>query len=118
MADCSKILEYVKELSRMCEYYLNTDSQCDKCPLNGLRCNELTSITQKHITGVQTWSDCHPVKTRQSEFLKMFPNTGLELDFIAICPRQLGEITLEECKKKSQRHCDDCRREYWMEEIK
>lgn len=128
MADCSKTLEYVKELDRMCKYYLNldrmfkyylnTDSKCNKCPLKGLGCSDLTSITQNHIAEVQKWSDCHPVKTRQSEFLKMYPNAGLELDFIAICPRQLGEITLEECRTKYPRHCDDCRRVYWMEEMK
>lgn len=116
MADCSKTLEYAKELDRMCKYYLNTDSKCDKCPLKeGLDCNEITSITQKHITGVQTWSDFHPVKTRQSEFLKMFPNADLDESIITICPWQLGEITLEECSSHSQ--CDDCRREYWLEEI-
>lgn len=43
MADCSKTLEYVKELNRMCKYYLNTDSKCDKCPLKkGIDCIELT----------------------------------------------------------------------------
>ena len=115
MADCSKTLEYVKELSRMCEYYLNTDSQCDKCPLNGLRCNEITSITEKYITRVQKWSDFHPIKTRQSEFLKMYPHSDLDGSIITICPWQLGEITLEECNSHSQ--CDACRKKYWMEEI-
>lgn len=126
MADCSKTLEYTKELDRMCKYYLNldrmfkyylnTDSKCAKCPLKGLGCSDLTSITQNHIAGVQTWSDYHPIKTRQSEFLKMFPNADLDESIITICPWQLGEITLEECSGRSQ--CDDCRREYWMEEIK
>lgn len=128
MADCSKTLEYAKELDRMCKYYLNldrmfkyylnTDSQCNKCPLKGLDCNEPTSITQKHITEVQTWSDFHPVKTRQSEFLKMFPNTDLENGCIAICPRQLGVVRLDKCSFYAPHHCDDCRKEYWMEEIK
>lgn len=115
MADCSKTLEYVKELDRMCKYYLNTDSKCDKCPLKGLGCSDLTSITQNHIAEVQTWSDCHPIKTRQSEFLKMYPHSDLGESIITICPWQLGEITLEECSSHSQ--CDDCRKKYWMEEI-
>lgn len=125
MADCSKTLEYAKELDRMCKYYLNldrmfkyylnTDSKCNKCPLKGLGCRDLTSITQNHIAEVQTWSDCHPIKTRQSEFLKMYPHSDLDESIITICPWQLGEITLEECSSHSQ--CDDCRKKYWMEEI-
>lgn len=111
MANCSKTLEYAKELDRMCKYYLNTDSKCDKCPLKGLDCNEPTSITQKHITGVQTWSDFYPIKTRQSEFLKMFPNANLH----ELYPCYLNNIpTAMVCGNKS---CDDCRKKYWMEEI-
>lgn len=115
MADCSKTLEYAKELDRMCKYYLNTDSKCDKCPLKeGLDCNEITSITQKHITGVQTWSDYHPVKTRQSEFLKMFTNATTNDGILTIKPCHLDCVKYGLCKSHN---CDDCRREYWMEEI-
>lgn len=64
MADCSKILEYIKEHDRMCTKY-NIRIGCVGCPFqelrhtNGCGCN-IGDITQQHIDLVQKWSDEHP----------------------------------------------------------
>lgn len=64
MADCSKILEYIKEHDRMCTKYI-IRLGCVGCPFqelrytNGCGCN-IGDITQQHIDLVQKWSDEHP----------------------------------------------------------
>ena len=63
---------------------------------------------------VEKWAKEHPAKTRQSEFLKMFPDSELDSNgIIDICPIVMyhkytcsGLIT-----------CDECRAEFWKEEI-
>lgn len=53
MADCSKTLEYVHELKRMCE-----SSQCPrKMKLCEYHCDFVENIDQETINIVQKWSD-------------------------------------------------------------
>ena len=61
--DCSKVLDYQHEFSRMCKYY-DKDPLCTGCPLSkGLLCHNgctLDEITEEIISLVQAWSDAHP----------------------------------------------------------
>lgn len=67
-------LEFLKERRRLCSCY----EECISCPLKGVKCNINNFVTDEHyskiIATVEKWSKEHPIKTRQSEFLKHYPN--------------------------------------------
>ena len=65
---------------------------------------------------VERWDAEHPIKTRQSEFLKMFPGADIcEMDgCLTLNPCNFYQKMREEC---SGRRCSDCRREFWLEEV-
>ena len=59
-------VEYVKQRARMCDYYVN----CGDCPASNYeRCASLDGIPNL-VSIVEQWAKEHPIKTRQSEFLK------------------------------------------------
>lgn len=69
---------------------------------------------EKATTIVEEWMKAHPVKTRQSKLLKMFPNTPVDCNsgVITICP---ASFDASACKQGVS--CDDCCREFWLEEV-
>ena len=73
---------------------------------------------QKMVQICEQWAKDNPVKTRQSEFLKMFPNTqmNVEGDVIWMCPKYIDESyrPKENCQDI---RCSNCKREYWLEEV-
>ena len=68
---------------------------------------------------VERWAKEHPRKTRQSEFLKMFPRAGRGEDgLIVFCPEDFDSKF--ECPlKRGGGHdlCGECRKNYWLEEV-
>ena len=69
---------------------------------------------------VEEWSAAHPRKTRQSVFLEQCPEASIsEHGVLLVCPCQIsashrnsngGCVTIG-------RRCDDCRKEYWLQEV-
>lgn len=73
------------------------------------------------VEQVEQWAKEHPVKTRQSEFLKRYPEAEISddgLPSIAPCQLDVGLI-----HGKAQKDCEDreacgkCRRDFWLKEI-
>ena len=106
-------VEYVKQRERMCDYYVN----CDDCPASQYeRCTSLDEIPNL-VPIVEQWAKEHPVKTRQSEFLKMFPNASVGYNgTLVICPFQADTKAVAECVR-SERNCDKCKHNFWLKEI-
>ena len=110
-------VEYVKQRARMCDYYVN----CDDCPAGNCgRCASLNEIPNL-VPIVEKWTKEHPAKTRQSEFLKQWPDAEIGGDGLSsIAPCQLdvrwihGESP-EDCESRGV--CDKCRRDFWLKEI-
>ena len=106
-------LEFLKERKRMCNSY----SDCCDCPLGSSSCviNHTTSDedNEKIITAVEQWSKEHPRKTRQSVFLKQWPNVITHNGVIDILPCTIDQ-SLSKCDGKD---CFKCRREFWMQEV-
>lgn len=107
-------VKFLKEMNRMC-----SKIQCETCSLrytnNGmdLPCYSFTKYyPEKAIETVEKWSAEHPVKTRQSEFLKMFPNASIEHGCLDICPEDVDKNV--PCYNKL---CVDCKKEYWLAEV-
>ena len=111
-------VEYVKQRRRMCDYYVN----CGDCPAGNYEgCTSLSGIP-KMVPIVEQWAKEHPVKTRQSEFLKMWPNAEISDDGLpTVAPCELdvrlihGE-SKEACENRGV--CGKCRCDFWLKEIK
>ena len=110
-------VEYVKQRERMCDYYVN----CGDCPACDYEwCSSLNGIP-KMVPIVEQWVKAHPVKTRQDEFFKQWPDAEIGYDGLpTVAPCQLN-IELLQCE--SQKDCEDrgvcdkCRRDFWLKEI-
>ena len=73
------------------------------------------------VDQVEQWAKEHPAKTRQSEFLKQWPDAEISDDgLLSIAPCQLNVELLqcesqEDCEKRGV--CDECCRDFWLKEI-
>lgn len=80
-------VKFFKEAKRMCRVI-----NCEECPFGGEECGFISADNiEEVIKEVEKWAEEHPVKTRQSEFLKMFPNVPKPFGHVDICPEDLGE---------------------------
>ena len=110
-------VEYVKQRARMCDYYVN----CGDCPASDYEwCASLNEIPNM-VPIVERWAKEHSVKTRQSEFLKMWPDAEISDDGLpSIAPCQLDVRLIhgksqEDCEGRGV--CNKCRRDFWLKEI-
>ena len=101
----------------MCDYYVN----CSECPVGQYKvCASIVGIP-KLIPIIEQWAKEHPVKTRQSEFLKIFPEASMLNDeYLNICPAQISS----ECRDRETGGCYDpgmdcgkCKHDFWLKEI-
>lgn len=113
-------VEFLKEKERMC----NKCGACSRCPVdiknNGfyMDCEDLAiENPEEFVAIVERWSAEHPAKTRQSEFLKMFPNADLTRGgVINICPRY-ADVNYRKQDERCDIDCGSCVKEYWLSEI-
>lgn len=75
----------------------------------------MTTRAEDVVKEVEEWSAEHPYKTRQSEFLKQYPNAKLIDGVGAICPKTI-DISLS-CPIRDGIDCPYCRRKFWMQEV-
>lgn len=117
-------VEFLKQFNRMCKAY--NDDGCKECPAYRHRCGEeFDGQEEDGVSIVEQWAKEHPIKTRQSEFLKMFPNAPIrECGIIDICPAVLGEcidgaVGAKLCGPVADgMSCQDCAHNFWLAEIK
>ena len=78
--------------------------------------DDLIKSIEETVLKVEQWSKDHPIKTRQSEFLRMFPNVPMKDDVIDICPTTVvkGLKYDEHCNHIL---CKDCRKAFWLTEV-
>lgn len=121
MNDKEKLL---MDWTRMCASY---DAFCNECKIlkiidkkedrESRTCQFwIMKYPKEAVEIIEKWASEHPVKTRQSEFLKLYPNARLdEENFITICPCELNnDMEHETCVHKS---CPNCRKNYWSHEV-
>lgn len=63
---------------------------------------------------VERWAVAHPAKTRQSEFLKLFPNAQTDSGCLNACPMDVFGNTGIDCNKRT---CFECKKEFWLAEV-
>lgn len=115
-------VKFIEERNRMCKSF---SPDCEGCrvdeakPIMSECCQWMFENPERVVKIVEEWSATHPRKTRQSEFLKIFPHPALDSDgVIAIQP---CEVIVDACKDSSgnkRTNCWACRREFWMQEVK
>ena len=110
-------VEFLKALGRLCNNYLCGDN----CRLIDSCDDESDDGYVRKVQIVEKWAKAHPVKTRQSEFLKMWPDAEVGDDgYPSVAPCQLYKDIEEKdengvcCKNCG---CAECRRDFWLKEI-
>lgn len=110
-------VEFLKAFGRFCNNYLCGDN----CPLIDSCDDESDDGYVRKVQIVEKWAKEHPVKTRQSEFLKMWPDAEIGDDGLpSVAPCQLYKDMEEKdengvcCKNCG---CAECRRDFWLKEI-
>ena len=121
-------VEFLKEAKRYCKWCKNTTQDgkkrlCEVCYFEKL--NDIFDLHpmayHKFVETVEQWAKEHPIKTRQSEFLKKWPDaeiSGDGLPSIAPCQLCVGLIHgkfQKDCENRGA--CTDCRRDFWLAEI-
>lgn len=66
------------------------------------------------VAETEKWAAEHPAKTRQSEFLKLFPNAQTDSGCLNACPMDIfGDMGIN-CNKQT---CYECKKEFWLTEV-
>lgn len=72
------------------------------------------------VKEVEEWSAAHTRKTRQSVFLKHYPESSISTHGVLLvcpCPISASHRNANGGCATIGRRCDDCRKEYWMQEV-
>lgn len=119
-------VKFIEERSRMCKSF---GDECVGCPANGIiyRCKFSIAVgdeAEKQVELVEKWSKEHPRKTRQSVFLERYPEANVDKStgVLVLCPAALKKEYRDDrgaCNAYSIESgvCDNCRREFWMQEV-
>jgi hypothetical protein len=112
-------VEFFKTVNRLCK-----NQDCSVCPVAKKgRCmagfdDDSVKNIEEAVSKVEQWAKDHPVKTRQSEFLKMFPRAKVRDGVISLCP-EFYCITIlgTDFTGCNPNDCAKCLREYWLAEV-
>ena len=112
-------VKFIEERNRMCKSF---GDRCTGCPASDACKNKLccafdqgsTLDATAQIAIVEKWSDAHPRKTRQSEFLNLFPDADLSTGTVNVCPNSLYKC---KCDCARYQNCLSCKREFWSQEV-
>lgn len=113
------ILEFSKQKRRMCGSF----STCEECELFEGVCsvgyvNNSIEDDKKIIETVEKWAAEHPLRTRQNEFLKMFPNAKTDERGVLAVPPCVVDSSCGVEKTKANccigKTCAVCRRDFWF----
>ena len=110
--------DFIKEKKRLTE---DCNIDCRKCRLSSyinrgnLTCKDLLEQHPEEAeTIMEKWAKDCPKKTRQSELLKILPNTKILTNgAVKLCPKTFGEDTSRMCKGV----CAECMKKFWLTEI-
>lgn len=106
-------VEFYRAFKRMCE---KTD--CKDCLLDQ-KCRPSANVEPEEVVElVEEWAKEHPIKTRQSEFLKMFPNARIDDSRVLIfCPKDFLPVGARSTYCEKHENCKECRKDYWLAEV-
>lgn len=75
---------------------------------------------EEMVKAAEQWATEHPVKTRQSEFLKQWPEADVdENGVLQTCPALISASHRDQtggCATLSNK-CENCRKAFWLAEV-
>ena len=111
-------VEFLRERRRMC----NAQDDCDTCPICIVCADYFVNhnYSQEKASGmvstVEQWAKEHPAKTRQSEFLKLFPYARVKkangLPIVSPC-----DLDVKLAGKCEGIPCQECWKKFWLAEV-
>jgi hypothetical protein len=102
-------IEFVKQLRRMNEQGVPKNRFIYPCT------GQKTDSPEEVVAEVEEWAKDHPIKTRQSEFLKHYPGARITIDgFLHACPMDVFGDTEISCNVQP---CFECRKAFWLAEV-
>ena len=116
-------IEFLREKERMCDYFREKNqynlSKCAGCNIHEkIRDGEITTCftfarrqPNEIVKIVEEWAKEHPVKTRLSEFKKLFPNYNYPSDLPRACVRVF------DCTATCRTNCHECKKKFWFTPI-
>lgn len=124
MTDKRTIIKFFKKAQRLCQSHL----KCSECELYNAGCRldmrpiKRPEVTEEIVDIVEKWSTEHPVKTRQDKLLEHYPDFKIgtqgfvNLSPCFVEPSRFIKDDTSPCINADM-DCQECKREYWMEEI-
>ena len=114
-------VEFFKTVNRLCK----NQSCCKECPVYK---NDICFIVnadddsiksiEETVSKVEQWAKDRPIKTRQSEFLNMFPNSKIDDNgVIVFCPSNFLPKVERSSYCEKHKNCEECRKEYWLADV-
>lgn len=113
--------KFIEERKRMCKTF---NSECNGCPalLEPYFCAVGIGSTMDptaQIAIVEKWSKINLHKTRQSVFLEQWPEAKAADGVLELCPADVSSTHRNQYGNCGITNisCDDCCREFWMQEV-
>ena len=73
---------------------------------------------EETVSKIEQWAKDNPIKTRQSEFLKIFPNARIDDSRVLIfCPKDFLPVGARSTYCEKHENCKECRKDYWLTEV-
>ena len=110
-------VKFTRAAMRMCNDYY---SKCWSCPAGDNTSCKLDSSyraisAEEKVAIVEQWAERHPAKTRQSEFLKLFPYARVKkangLPIVSPC-----DLDVKLAGKCEGIPCQECWKKFWLAE--
>lgn len=111
-------VEFFQTVNRICK-----NRHCNGCPVaKEGRCmagfdDKSVKNIEETISKVEQWAKDHPVKTRQSEFLKAFPNAPIDKGNGVLFVDPCTVDSTQKGNKYCSISCTTCRKNYWLAEV-
>lgn len=109
------IVEFFNTANRLCK-----NQRCKKCPV----CKEgvcmvmrMVMLYEETVSKVEQWAKDHPVNTRRSEVLKIFPDAEIDSGVIRFCPMLFLPEEARNAYCEKHENCKECRKDYWLTEV-
>lgn len=118
-------VEFIKTFKRFCLFEKQKNRPYDSLEEESYVAKDrlLMYGAEDMVEMIEKWAKKHPLKTRQSEFLKLFPDARLFDGVLAIDPCKINSSRFDskECRSYSDEFgvlsCDKCREQFWNEEV-
>lgn len=114
------MLKYLRIRNRLCDYHQGNCPECEFAGWYGVQqaCEAVArKDPKKAVEIVERWGKAHPGRTRQDDFLKLFPHAKADIDGnLDIAPCAIEGKTCPEMGSGGLT-CRECRQKYWSEEV-